>query len=237
MANRFGSQYWDSRIGGTRQGSMQFDRVDRSSSRDAGQVGAAAGLSTLPEVNDAVKRNSPDWGKMGEESILNRSKVQQAAWEVDAAVREKELLSEGRIEAAEIRGKARADAAKAQGSSAMAGGLLKGAFSIGAALISDETTKNTIEQLDDSLSVLRQLRPVSFYYNEEYSASPERLHYGFIAQEYIQHMPDQTYYDESIGKLCIDTNELIALLVRSIQQLETRVTRMEATKALAGVKS
>ena len=41
-------------------------------------------------------------------------------------------------------------------------------------------------------------------------------------------MPDATYYDESVGKMCIDTGELIALLVRSIQELESRVTRMEA---------
>ena len=102
--------------------------------------------------------------------------------------------------------------------------------------LSDETTKNTIEKIDDALSQLRNLKPVTFYYNEEYSSSPERLHHGFIAQEYQHVMPDATYFDESTGKLCIDTIELIALLVRGIQQLETRVTRMEAKQALAGVK-
>ncbi len=45
-------------------------------------------------------------------------------------------------------------------------------------------------------------------------------------------MPDATYYDESIGKLCIDTGELIAILVRAVQQLSSRVTRMEAANAL-----
>ena len=49
-------------------------------------------------------------------------------------------------------------------------------------------------------------------------------------------MPDATYFDENLGKLCIDTGELIGLLVRSIQQLETRIQRMEAKEALAGVK-
>ena len=48
-------------------------------------------------------------------------------------------------------------------------------------------------------------------------------------------MPDATYFDESIGKLCIDTNELIALLVRANQQLETRITRIEAKQALRAV--
>ena len=108
----------------------------------------------------------------------------------------------------------------------------------GAALpfvLSDETTKHTIERIDDALASLRQLKPVSFYYKEEYSAYPERMHYGFIAQDYKDVMPDATYYDESIGKLCIDTGELIGLLVRANQQLETRIARLEAKEALASV--
>jgi hypothetical protein len=108
----------------------------------------------------------------------------------------------------------------------------------GAALpfvLSDETTKHTIERIDDALASLRQLKPVSFYYKEEYSTSPERMHYGFIAQDYKDVMPDATYYDESIGKLCIDTGELIALLVRANQQLETRIARLEAKEALIAV--
>lgn len=100
---------------------------------------------------------------------------------------------------------------------------------------SDETTKHTIERIDDALALLRQLKPVSFYYKGEYSTSPERMHYGFIAQDYKDVMPDATYYDESIGKLCIDTGELIGLLVRANQQLETRIARLEAKEALTAV--
>ena len=102
-------------------------------------------------------------------------------------------------------------------------------------VLSDETTKHTIERIDDALALLRQLKPVSFYYKEEYSTSPERMHYGFIAQDYKDVMPDATYYDESIGKLCIDTGELIGLLVRANQQLETRIARLEAKEALTAV--
>ena len=107
----------------------------------------------------------------------------------------------------------------------------------GAALpfLSDEATKHTIERIDDALALLRQLKPVSFYYKEEYSAYPERMHYGFIAQDYKDVMPDATYYDESIGKMCIDTGELIGLLVRANQQLETRIARLEAKEALVTV--
>ena len=93
--------------------------------------------------------------------------------------------------------------------------------------LSDERTKNTIENIDDGLTLLKSLRPVTFYYNKEYDTNPERMHYGFIAQEYQQVMPDQTYYDGSIDKLAIDTNELIAVLVRAIQQLEGRIESLE----------
>ena len=48
-------------------------------------------------------------------------------------------------------------------------------------------------------------------------------------------MPDATYYDENIGKLTIDPVELIGLLVRANQELETRITRLEAKQALAAV--
>ena len=103
------------------------------------------------------------------------------------------------------------------------------------AALSDIDTKHTVERIDDALELLRQLKPVTFYYKEEYSSSPERMHYGFIAQDYQEIMPDATYYDESVGKLCIDTGELIGLLVRANQQLETRIARLEAKQALASV--
>ena len=61
------------------------------------------------------------------------------------------------------------------------------------------------------------------------------MHYGFIAQEYQKLMPDATYTDSTTGMLCIDTAELIALLVRANQQLEQRVTRLEVENVLEAV--
>jgi len=118
----------------------------------------------------------------------------------------------------------------------MGGKILGAALPLLGMAISDETTKNTIENIEDALGKLRELRPVTFYYNEEYSSNPERMHHGFIAQEFQKVVPDATYFDESQGKLCIDLNDLIGLLVRAVQQLETKVTRLEAQNALVGVK-
>ena len=106
---------------------------------------------------------------------------------------------------------------------------------VGLITLSDETTKFDVKQISSALETLRNLRPVTFHYKEEFSSSPERMHHGFIAQEFQKVLPDATYYDEGIGKLAIDTGDIIGLLVRANQELETRIARLEATKALAGV--
>lgn len=123
-----------------------------------------------------------------------------------------------------------------QGNNAKTGGILKGIAGVAMAalpLLSDNRIKNTVVELENAMSLLRQLRPVSFYYNEGYGET-DRLHYGFIAQEYAEHMPDATYTDEKTGMLCINTVELIGLLVKANQELEQRITRLEAKEALAG---
>ena len=119
----------------------------------------------------------------------------------------------------------------------MFGNVIKAAGAgIGLLAMSDEKTKDCVEKIDDALSVLRQLNPVQFNYKEEWSVNPEKVHHGFIAQEYQKVMPDATYFDESKGVMCIDTMDLIGLLVRAVQQLETKVTRLEAKQVLTGVR-
>ena len=125
-----------------------------------------------------------------------------------------------------------------QGNNALMGGALKGFAGVAMAalplLASDGRVKHTVTEIDNAVSLLRQLRPVSYYYNEGYGSDSDRLHYGFIAQEYAEHMPDATYLDEENDMLCINTMELIGLLVKANQELEQRITRLEAKEALAG---
>jgi len=119
----------------------------------------------------------------------------------------------------------------------------KGLFGLGKGLVaaalpliasSDRRVKNTIEELDNAVSLLKELRPVSFYYNKGYGTDSDRLHYGFIAQEYAEHMPDATYTDDDTGMLCINTMELISILVKANQELEERIARLEVKDRLAG---
>ena len=200
----------------------------------------AASLAQLGSVYQSYRKNAPEYGQIQRNSLAARGAVNRAGIQAESAVRSQGIQSAGDIKSAKLLAEAEAASAKSQARGSMIGSVFGAIGSIGGAALmagSDETIKNTIEELDDALSLLRELRPVSFYYNEEYTLDPHRLHYGFIAQEYQEHMPDATYFDENLGKLCIDTGELIGLLVRSIQQLETRLQHMEAKEALAGVKS
>ncbi len=203
-----------------------------------GNVGSAFGLSSLSSSFSSLQRNSPKYSKIGQASIRAESAKRRAVMQANSSTKATAIRAEAQVNAAKMRAEAEKNAAKKKAKGSIFGSIAKVGISlIGSALLSDESTKNNIEHIQDALATLRELRPVTFYYNEEYSSTPERLHHGFIAQEYIKHMPDATYYDESIDKMCIDTIELIALLVRSVQQLETKVTRMEAQHALAGVRS
>ena len=154
---------------------------------------------------------------------LKKSKLQ---WQAEAYATSAAITAKAQVKAAD-----KAASASKTGSMFGAIGSIAGA-AIG---LSDETTKHTVDTIDDALETLRNLRPVTFFYKEEYSSSPERMHHGFIAQEFQEVVPDATYYDETLGKLCIDTTDLIGLLVRANQQLETRLTRLEAKQALAAV--
>ncbi len=218
-------------------GGLQFGEFRARSAHQMQGGAAAAGNASVSDTFAALRRGAPNFGKMGQNAVAAAGMVERGINDANTAALNAKISAESSMEVAKIKSEAAIDAAQSQASGAMTGSIVKaGVGLLGSALMSDETTKNTIEKIEDALGTLRGLQPVTYYYNEEYSSSPERLHHGFIAQEYQTVMPDATYFDESTGKLCIDTVELIALLVRGIQQLETRVARMEATNALAGVK-
>ena len=207
--------------------------------RSGGSFGAAAGMTDVAGIFEANRQRAPRFDRMSANNMKNRGQERAAATKAEAQVAGAGINARGRVTAARIEADAAVEAAEKRAAAAGESAIMGGIGSIlgaGLGLFSDATTKDSVERIDDALVKLRQLKPVTFYYKEEYSSSPERMHHGFIAQDYQKVMPDATYYDESTGKLCIDTVDLIGLLVRGIQQLEARVTRLEAEKALAGAK-
>jgi len=195
-------------------------------------------MATVGQVNRQLRSASPDFGGLGARSVLIDGAMRRAASDAEADVTARGMIMKEETKqakkdyASQVRANAQRNRASTIGNVIQTGAILGGMALMG----SDETIKNTIENISDALSTLRELRPVSFYYNEEYSSYPERLHHGFIAQEYQKVLPDATYFDESNGKLCIDTGDLIGILVRAVQELEVKVTRLEAANALTGVK-
>ena len=197
-------------------------------------AGDAASAVSVGQIFNAYREKSPKYDQIANTAQTIRANEQIAGMSAEATIASAGLNALADVKAAE----AQADAMKAAGSAARKGGMMSGLGSIAGAalgLFSDETTEETTERIDDALATLRELKPVTFNYTEEFSCNPERLHYGFIAQEYREVMPDATYRDESTGKLCIDPIELIGLLVRANQQLETRITRLEAKLVLETV--
>jgi len=205
----------------------KFSPMELRSGGVSSNAGAAADAVSIANVFEGIRKNSPKYDQIAADGMKQRSAERQAVMNAEAQVKAADIQAEAQIAAAE-------KSASAQKSAGMMGtiGSIAGAA---IPLLSDESTKHTVDTIDDALDTLRNLRPVTFFYKEEYSASPERMHHGFIAQEFQKEMPDATYYDESIGKLCIDTTDLIGLLVRANQQLETRLTRLEAKQSLAAV--
>ena len=122
---------------------------------------------------------------------------------------------------------------------------------------SDETLKRDVVEIDDALSLVKRLRPVSYRWrdysfdvsiaDENGNATTEtrtkthsRNHWGLIAQEFKQALTDAgidasstaAFVDPAAkggeGKMGIRYAELIPLLISAIQELSARVESLEA---------
>ena len=217
-------------LGRSSMGQIKPISLDPGSS----SAGSAANAVSTGAIFGELRNKSPKYDEIANTAETIRANEQITAMKAEATMAQAGIQAAANVAAAEEQAKAleaQASAAKTGGAMSAIGGIASAAIG----LFSDETTKNNIERIDDALATLRQLKPVTFQYKEEFSTSPERLHHGFVAQEFQKVLPDATYVDESTGKLCIDTADVIGLLVRANQQLETRIARLEAKHALAAV--
>ena len=200
------------------------------------QGGAAArDMVNLGKIFSGYRDAAPDYGKFGQANIANLGAIERAEQYGDHSIEmaEQQAHWQGKVDNWN-RLNTKAAAGEAQQNAWKSVGLQLAGTALG--FVSDKRTKHDINPIDDALQKLRELKPVTFKYNEGYNVDSDRLHHGFIAQEYKDVLPDATFYDEVQDLYSIDPIDVIALLVRSVQQLETKVARMEAQHALAGVK-
>ena len=217
--------------------STEFQPVSLQSGASGGNYSAAAGVVDVSKGFQAMREKAPKYDELSSAAMQTQSAEKQAAMSAEADVMSNAMASYGSTKGSAIQAKAQMEAAEKQAEASKQGSMMGAIGSIGGALIglSDESTKSDVKRIDTALEKLRSLRPVTFHYKEEFSSSPERMHHGFIAQEFQKVLPDATYYDESVGKMCIDTGDVIGLLVRANQELEARIGMLEAKQALATV--
>jgi len=215
----------------------EFTPVSLQSGASGGNYSAAAGVVDVGKNFAAMRDKAPRFDQLSAEAMKNASDEKTAAMNAEASVLGTGMQAYGQTKGAAIQAQASIEAAEKQAEASKQSSMMGAIGSIGGALIglSDETTKYDVKRIDTALETLRNLKPVTFYYKEEFSSSPERMHHGFIAQEFQKVLPDATYFDDSIGKLAIDTSDVIGLLVRANQELEARIGMLEAKQALATV--
>lgn len=221
------------------QTNVDFSPMSLSSGASGGNYAAAAGAVNLGDSFAAMRDKDP-FNQLSAQAMKNASDERKEAMIAEANVRATGLQSYGQTKSYALAAEAEKQAAEAEARAMKTGGFLSAFGQIASAAIplikfSDETTKFDVKRIDTALETLRNLRPVTFHYKEEFSSSPERMHHGFIAQEFQKVLPDATYFDESVGKLAIDTGDVIGLLVRANQELEARIGMLEAKQALATV--
>jgi hypothetical protein len=216
----------------------EFSPIQLSSGASGGNYSAAAGAVDIGNSFSAQRQKAPRYDELSSAAMQTQSAEKQAAMKAESDVMSAGIQSLGQAKSGQMQAQASIKAAEAQASASKTGSMMSaigGIASAGLGLLSDETTKFDVKHIDTALETLRNLRPVTFHYKEEFSSSPERMHHGFIAQEFQKVLPDATYFDESVGKMCIDTGDVIGLLVRANQELESRIGMLEAKQALATV--
>ena len=99
---------------------------------------------------------------------------------------------------------------------------------------SDERVKENIVEVDDALSVVTALRPVTFNFNSDYceeSGHKDNKRWGFLGQEFKTAIPEGVttsadYGYEDFHKL--NSDMLVPLLVKAVKELKAEVDALKA---------
>ena len=216
---------------------VDFTPKSLQAAGSGGGYSSAADAVSLGANFQAQREKAPKFDQLAQQGIVNRSQEKQMAMKAEADVLGQGIAAIGQTKGAALQAEGTIAAAKAQAEAEKSKGMMSAIGSIASAglgLLSDERTKTDIQPIETALETLRGLKPVTFRYKDEYG-DPSRVHHGFIAQEYKQVLPDATYFNPEKDQYCIDPIDVIGLLVRANQELEYRITRMEAERALEAV--
>lgn len=94
---------------------------------------------------------------------------------------------------------------------------------------SDQTLKKNVQEIDEGLSKILALRPLTWNWKTDTDNEPVK--YGFIAQEVEKLFPDLvqpgTWQDGTVRKH-LATNDLVPYLVLAIQEQQAQINELKA---------
>lgn len=101
---------------------------------------------------------------------------------------------------------------------------------------SDARAKTNIQSLSQSLSIINQLRPVSYNFtdnsdNTKFRKGGDGKEIGLLAQEVEKILPNAVLTDPDGNKL-INYTHLIAVLINAVKDLSAQVSALEAKQQL-----
>ncbi|MGB1206095.1 MAG: tail fiber domain-containing protein [Chitinophagales bacterium] len=91
---------------------------------------------------------------------------------------------------------------------------------------SDRKLKTDIEQLDNVLDKVMELKPSKYYYKES-KARAKNKSYGFIAQEVQEIFPDIVRHNEDDSNLALAYDDFGILAIKAIQEQQTTIENVE----------
>jgi len=91
--------------------------------------------------------------------------------------------------------------------------------------VSDETVKENINTLDYGLKEVMALNPVSFTFKEDWKNMGEGRQVGLIAQQVEKIIPEVTFTTPTTGKMGINYEKLVPVLIRAIQELQEQIKK------------
>ena len=151
-------------------GELRFTDLNLTEHRNMTGGTGAAGQATVADNYSMLEENKPDFLGINRAGQMRIGALNRGQMQVIEGVRNSGLRAVQQVNQAKEDAESYKDAAASAASKSKMGSIISaGASLIGAALLSDEETKENIERIEDALSTLRNLRPVTFNYKEEYS--------------------------------------------------------------------
>lgn len=197
----------------------------------ANYVGASANVD-LSKIHATTREHSPKYQEQAERQMVNNAELEKAGIEATGQVMASGLQAVGQAEY----GRQMAEGMQAQASAQKSSSMMSagaGVLSAGLKLLSDENVKEEIQRLENATEMLKALRPVSFKYKDDFVGERgKKTHLGFIAQQYVNVLPDAVLQDPMSKRLCIDQTDVIALLVAGFQELSERIDRLHPTSTI-----